>query len=175
MLNLYAFCVWSIPPSVLSIAHSCLFFSVYWSQSVMTGHLEHHRPAKSAKTPLTVEQVEGIRRQLGFSHRWKMMPCGQVRRKMHVDPKEVSSASAVAKWEALGARLLVVASHQLQMVSCNPGARVKRVTNQHAPARPQVARLLDQWIASTVLRGLTRNCLMCPSFCKQPTVRIIQQ
>ena len=110
----------------------------------MTGHLEHHRPAKSAKTPLTVEQVEGIRRQLGFSHRWKMMPCGQVRRKMHVDPKEVSSASAVAKWEALGARLLVVASHQLQMVSCNPGARVKCVTNQHAPARPQVARLLDQ-------------------------------
>ena len=106
----------------------------------MTGHLEHHRPAKSAKTPLTVEQVEGIRRQLGFSHRWKMMPCGQVRRKMHVDPKEVSSASAVAKWEALGARLLVVASHQLQMVSCNPGARVKRVTNQRAPARPQDQR-----------------------------------
>lgn len=175
MLNLYAF-LWSIPPSLLSVAHSRLFFSVYWSQSVMTGHLEHHRPAKSVRTPPTVEEVEGIRRQLGFNHRWKMMPCGPLRRKMHVDPKEVSSASAVAKWEALGVRLLVAASHHLQMVSCNPGARVKHVTNQHAPARPQVAHVLDPWIASIVpLRRLMRNYLMCPSFCKQITVRIIQQ
>lgn len=58
---------------------------------------------------------------MGFSHIWKMMPCGQVKRKMHISPKEVSSASVVAKQEALGGSwLLMAASHELQMISYNP-------------------------------------------------------
>lgn len=87
----------------------------------MAGRLEHHHPAKSTKTSLIMERIEGRRRQLGFSHIWKMMPCGQVKRKTHINPKEVSSASVVAKQEALGGRwLLMAASHELQMISYNP-------------------------------------------------------
>lgn len=103
-------------PSMLSAAHLYLSFSVCRSLNVMAGCLEHRHPSKSTKSPPTVERIEGRRRQLDFSHIWKMIPCGHVKRK-----KQVSLTSIVAKREAVGGRwLLVAANHELQMIPYRP-------------------------------------------------------
>lgn len=141
-----------VPPSMLSTAHSCLFFSVYWSQNVMAGCWEHHHPSKNTKSPLTVVRIEKRRRQLGFNHIQKMIPYGHVKRKIHIDPKEVSLAFICSKRRSCsGASSCwwVLAMNSRWFLS--PWTRGKSITNWPVSARPQVAHLLPHWITCAFL------------------------
>lgn len=79
----------------------------------MDGCVEPHHPSKSAQTLPAVDKTGGRRRQLSFSHMWRMTSSGYANRKMQPDPREVSVVSTEAEREATkdSERWLVSATH----------------------------------------------------------------
>lgn len=76
--------------------------------------MEPHHPLKSAKTLQTTDNTGGKRRQLSFSHMWRMTSKGYANKMIPAEPREVSVASAVAEREA-------TEDVGCWMVACKPG------------------------------------------------------